>query len=303
MMTFNPVANSLFLPTAYAFGAVLVAALGAIVAAERGQLRRMAASVLFQRWRTWVVMAPVFVLAVLAGPVATAALVAATSVVALVEYATITRVGGHQRLILLVSGVALVAAALAAPEALTALLVVSLLALAAAALGAAKDDGFRQTALAFLGLVYIPLLLAHALFIIDRIDGGSGLLLALGLATGLSDVAAFTCGKLFGGRRLAPRLSPNKTWAGVGGNLLGAYAAFAIMGFALPDMPLWAQALLPAVVAVADVAGDLFESLLKRSFALKDAGDWLPGFGGLLDRIDSLLFVLPAAYYFVLVVG
>ncbi|MFQ5878937.1 MAG: phosphatidate cytidylyltransferase, partial [Dehalococcoidia bacterium] len=111
---------------------------------------------------------------------------------------------------------------------------------------------------------------------------------------------AFSCGKLFGRRQLAPRLSPNKTWAGVGGNFLGVYAAFAIMGFALPDIPLWVQALLPAVVAAAAVAGDLFESLLKRSFHVKDAGGWLPGFGGLLDRIDSLLFVLPVAYYFVL---
>jgi phosphatidate cytidylyltransferase len=303
MSIFNPVANSLFLPTAYAFSGVLAVGLGAIIAAERGRIGRIARSVLFQRWRTWVVIAPVFGLAVLAGPVTMATLIGATALVALLEYSVMAGVRGWQRLVLLASGVAVVAVALAAPDVLLTIVVLTLLALAVAGLREANGDGFRSSALAFLGLAYIPLLLAHAVLIADGIEDGSGLLLALGLAVAMSDVAAFTCGKLFGRRQLAPRVSPNKTWAGVGGNFLGAYAAFTVMHFALPDIALWAQVLLPAVVAVADVMGDLFESLLKRSFAVKDAGDWLPGFGGLLDRIDSLLFVLPVAYYFVLAVS
>lgn len=302
MPIFNPVANSLFLPTAYVFGGLLAVGLGGILAAQRGSIGRITKSVLFQRWRSWLAIAPIFVLAVLAGPLSTAALIATAALVALFEYARITKVAGWQRIILLASGVAMVAVALATPNALLTVLVASLLAMAVAALREATGDGFRSLAVAFLGLVYIPLLLAHAVLIVDGIEGGSGLLLALGLAVAMSDVAAFTCGKLFGRRPLAPRLSPNKTWAGVGGNFLGAYAAFAIMHFALPDIPLWAQAVLPATVAVADVAGDLFKSLLKRSFAVKDAGNWLPGFGGLLDRVDSLLFVLPVTYYFILAV-
>jgi phosphatidate cytidylyltransferase len=125
----------------------------------------------------------------------------------------------------------------------------------------------------------------------------------VGLAVALSDVAAFTCGKLFGRRPLAPSVSPNKTWEGAVGNYLGAAAAIGIMRFAVAGLPLETQVLLPVVIATAALFGDLFESLLKRSSGVKDAGSWLPGFGGLLDRIDSLLFVLPAAYYFVLMLG
>ena len=80
--------------------------------------------------------------------------------------------------------------------------------------------------------------------------------------------------------------------------MLGAGAGVALMGFALPAGMSWTLALaLPLAVAVGAVWGDLFESLLKREFGAKDAGGWLPGFGGLLDRIDSLIVVAPLTYH------
>ena len=115
----------------------------------------------------------------------------------------------------------------------------------------------------------------------------------------LSDVGAFTVGSLLGRHRLAPVLSPNKTWEGLGGNVVGAYAGLAVMQFALPDDSLWLiLSTLPLVVAVGAIWGDLFESLIKREFAVKDAGSLLPGMGGLLDRLDSLIFVIPLGYYY-----
>jgi len=301
MPIFNPLSDPSSLQTVRVLGSLLLAGFGGIVVAERGRLTRIPHSVLFQRWRTWMVIAPIFALAVLAGPATTAALVAVVAVVGLLEYAAVARVAGWPRQAMFASGAAVLGVALAAPEHLLSVLVLSLLALAVASFVRSDGDEFRALPLAFLGVAYIPLLLAHAVLLTSRVEGGGDLLLTLGLAVAMSDVAAFTCGKLFGRRRLAPRLSPNKTWAGACGNFIGAYAAFAIRSFALPDMAVWALLLLPALVALADIAGDLFESLLKRSFGVKDAAGWLPGFGGLLDRIDSLLFVLPVAYYFMLV--
>lgn len=240
-----------------------------------------------------------FALAVLGGAGPLTALVAVAAVAGMLEYAAVAGIDGMQRANLIVSGLAVVAAAAFAPQLVMAVLVVSLLRFAFAAMLDRERDALQSSALALLGVAYVPLLLAHALLINNGIDDGDGLLLALGAGAALSDVCAFTCGKLIGGRKLAPRLSPNKTWAGAIGNVAGAYGAFAIMWFAVPDVPLWTAALLPAIVAAAGIAGDLFESLIKRSFDVKDAGAWLPGFGGLLDRIDSLLFILPAAYYVV----
>ena len=98
--------------------------------------------------------------------------------------------------------------------------------------------------------------------------------------------------------RLAPRLSPNKTLAGVGGNIAGAYLAFAVTGFVIPtSWPAALAAALPALIALACVWGDLLESLIKRAHAVKDAGSLLPGFGGILDRIDSLIVALPVTYF------
>lgn len=303
MLIFNPLDNPSSIPTARVLGGLLLAGLGGIVVAERGHLTRLPRSVLFQRWRTWMIIAPVFGMAVLGGPTTTAALVLGASMVGLLEYSAVVKVASWPQRVMFASGAAVVVTALVAPAQLSPVLVLSLLALAAASLAKSDGDEFRNAALAFLGIVYIPVFLAHAVLFNNSIEGGDMLLLTLGLAVAMSDVGAFTFGKLFGRRKLAPRLSPNKTWAGACGNVFGAYAAFAIRSSAHPDVAMRALLLLPAIVAVACIVGDLFESLIKRSAGVKDAAGWLPGFGGLLDRIDSLLFVLPAAYYFVLVVS
>jgi phosphatidate cytidylyltransferase len=300
MAIFSPTSSSLFFPTLYAFGGVLSAGLTGIVAIERGRLRRIKDSTLFARWRTWAVIAPLFAAAVLSGPAPLAVLIAAASVVGVLEFARLTKMSRFETANLVASAVAVVAVAALAPAYLVPVLVVALLRFAFVAMAkTGGEDNITSAAFGFLGLAYVPLLLSHALLIHAKVEDGAGLLLALGAAVALSDVCAFTCGKLLGGRKLAPRISPNKTWAGAGGNVLGAYAGFGLMWWALPSLPLWTLAALPLVVAVASVTGDLFESTIKRSFQAKDAGTWLPGFGGLLDRMDSVLFALPAAYYFV----
>jgi len=159
------------------------------------------------------------------------------------------------------------------------------------------ERGVQRLAYAVFGFAFIPWLLGYFLLIRDHVEGGPGILLALGTSVAISDVFAFAVGNLFGRHSLAAKLSPAKTWEGVAGNILGAYAGFLLMSFALPgSLAVGLKWTLPVIVAAGCVWGDLVESLIKRQFGVKDAGSWLPGFGGLLDRIDSMLVALPLAY-------
>lgn len=107
------------------------------------------------------------------------------------------------------------------------------------------------------------------------------------------DISAYAAGRGIGGPLLAPKLSPRKTWAG----LLGGMAGAALVGVAVSRLvgpPVAAMVLLCAALAIVEQIGDLAESLAKRHFGVKDASDLIPGHGGLLDRLDGMLLVLPA---------
>lgn len=112
-------------------------------------------------------------------------------------------------------------------------------------------------------------------------------------ATWAADIGAFAVGSTFKGPKLWPRFSPNKTWSGFIGGLAAATAAGSLMA-SLPAFQLnvWAAAFIGLTVGVATMAGDLWESALKRRFGVKDSGDLIPGHGGLLDRVDGLMFAV-----------
>ena len=135
-----------------------------------------------------------------------------------------------------------------------------------------------------------------ALIQLKQAGGGAGLL-AVMVIVWVADIAAYFCGRRFGRRKLAPSISPGKTWEGaIGGGLFVVLYGAAVRHFAfdlsaLNGWPVFVMALV--VFAALSVIGDLFESLLKRQAALKDSSALLPGHGGVLDRIDSLTSTLP----------
>jgi phosphatidate cytidylyltransferase len=157
----------------------------------------------------------------------------------------------------------------------------------------------RDLGMAAVGVALIPVLLAHGVALpVEHGEAGSALVIAIAVACAGSDIGAYLVGRRFGHTPLAPRLSPSKTRAGVVGNVLGAAAVIALFVPALePAYGLdFVLALVPLVAAGA-LWGDLLESAAKREAGVKDAGAWLPGFGGILDRIDSFLVTVALAYW------
>ena len=200
------------------------------------------------------------------------------------------------RIFLIPTGVALHVAVLRAPEPLP-----------LAAVGVAVMAGLlvpmfmerdvpragAQAVRSVAGLVYAPLLLAPLVLLRDRTDGMSMILYLLA-ATWLGDTGAYFAGRVFGKTKLLERISPNKTVEGaVGGLIISAAGGFAFAKLGNLPFGVIECIVLTMVLDVAGIVGDLAESLLKRAWDVKDSGWIMPGHGGILDRLDSLLFTAP----------
>lgn len=150
------------------------------------------------------------------------------------------------------------------------------------------------------GIIYIGWLMSH--FIPLRgLEGGREWVLFVVLATFAADTAAFFIGRAWGRHSLAAKISSGKTWEGAVGGFLGAIAASLILVLLLGlSIPYWQTVILGALIGIVAPLGDLAESMLKRSTGLKDSGTLIPGHGGLLDRLDSILFTVVVVYYYVI---
>jgi phosphatidate cytidylyltransferase len=155
-----------------------------------------------------------------------------------------------------------------------------------------------EVALLFMGFLYVPLLLGH-LLLLRGLPNGIQWIFLLMVIVMAGDSGAYYVGCNFGRRKLYPVVSPNKSVegavGGLAGSVIGAFIAQATFFPALTVFDSLATALL---LGIFGQLGDLFESFLKRSFGVKDSGTIFPGHGGVLDRLDSILFAAPAAFYY-----
>jgi len=162
------------------------------------------------------------------------------------------------------------------------------------------DAGLQMWSHGIAGIAYVGLLGAHFVLLRELPEGRDWVLLAV-FGTFAVDTSAYAVGRVAGRRKLAPRISPGKTVEGTLGGVAGGIGAVLLLNYFL-DLRLEAALIVPlaALLALAAVAGDLAESMIKRGAQAKDAGNILPGHGGVLDRIDSLLFTLPVVYYYLI---
>jgi len=150
------------------------------------------------------------------------------------------------------------------------------------------------------GVAYIGFLGAHLVLLRELDDGGDWVIVAV-FATFAADTAAYFVGRAIGRRQITPLISPGKTLEGsVAGFIAGVPAVFGLVWLTGLDVDELELALLAVLLPLVAIVGDLAESLIKRGAGIKDASELVPGHGGLLDRLDSLLFTVPLVYYFVI---
>ncbi len=158
-------------------------------------------------------------------------------------------------------------------------------------------DAFELYTKLIFGALYIGLLGAHLVLLRTLPDGAMWLIIASAI-TACSDTGAYFVGRAIGKRKLCPNISPNKTIEGaIGGVVAGTIAALGFSMLLLPTVNLLFIVVSAIFLSMVGILGDLTESIIKRGTGNKDSGKWLAGHGGILDRVDSLLFVGPLFYY------
>jgi phosphatidate cytidylyltransferase len=153
----------------------------------------------------------------------------------------------------------------------------------------------RDLGASLLIAVYVPFLLSFGVLLAKPDDGAYRVLVTL-LAVVLSDTGGYAAGVFFGKHPMAPKISPKKSWEGFAGSVTAAAVGSSLLAYFLLDVPFYWGLLFGAVVSVVAVVGDLAESMLKRDIGIKDMSNLLPGHGGLMDRLDSILFAVPTAF-------
>ena len=143
--------------------------------------------------------------------------------------------------------------------------------------------------------MYVPFLAAFAALLL-RPDDGADRVVVFIATTVLSDVGGYVAGVLFGRHPMAPTISPKKSWEGFAGSALFTAVGGALLVVLLVDGEIWEGALIGLAVMTAATLGDLGESMIKRDLGIKDMGSLLPGHGGMMDRLDSLLLAAPVTY-------
>ncbi len=257
------------------------------------------------RVQSGIVMLAVAAICVWAGGLLFDLLVIGVSGLMLLEYNALTAPGAARdgtpgqafALVAAPVAVALVAAAYGWP--IVGLLVLCLAAVPVSLFLAPMQD--RAPIWALIGPLYVGIPAIALIWLRQQPEGIAWVLWLMGVVVA-TDIGGYAAGRTIGGPKLAPRISPKKTWAGLIGGLTGA----AIVGLiAAPWLGIGSFSLLvlSAVLAVWEQAGDLFESGIKRHFGVKDSGTIIPGHGGVLDRVDGLLFVAPAVALIAAVAG
>jgi phosphatidate cytidylyltransferase len=295
----DPFVDPQFLQTALRIAIVLLLLIGVAIwrghrVTGQGRKSLMLVKVLTALW-----VAPILLASLFSGEIFFIAIVLAILIESLREYVALVALGTWYAVVLLLCSLAALAAAFAGfgQLLLVSPVVVFLGVTLVPIISGQVTDAHRNVGGVIFGYLYISIPLSLSAYVRESSRWGLQFLILASTAIAFADAGASVIGSWVKGPKLAPRVSPAKTWSGFGGAFVGAGIAMALLWNIAPAHWTTAAALpFAAASAVGAVWGDLVESFVKRDFAVKDAGSILPGFGGIMDRFDSFFVGIPAAY-------
>ncbi len=294
----NPLADPLFIPSLRVVGVLFVFDFGLVLFFARKDLKAGLTGELGKRFIGWMMIAPLFLVATFVGGIAAALILLFFFYRVTAEYVHVVGVERPYAVYLYtLIPIAFVTAAFF-PDLYFTLPAGSILLLTLVPILTRRVENlYLQLSFAGRGFLYLVWSIGHLILL--KQSGGVGLVMLVGVGVALSDVMQYTVGKLIGRHIISPEVNPRKAWEGLLGDFIGAGAAVALFSFALPpQFVLPHKIVLAFIIGLGAAWGDLISSLVKRVAGSKDWGDILPGHGGLLDRANSMVVVIPLVYYF-----
>lgn len=294
----NPLANPLFLPSLQIVGFLFALGLGLVLFFARKDLKAGLTGEYGKRFIGWMIITPLFLVATFVGGLPAAAILLIFFYRMAVEYVRVVGVERPYAIYLYTLIPITFITAVFFPELYFTLPAASILLLTIVPILTGRIENlYLQLSFAGRGYLYLVWSVGHLILL--RQLGGVGLVMVVGVGVALSDAMQYTVGKLIGSHIISPEVNPRKAWEGLLGTFVGAGSAVTLLSFALPAQFMVPHKIaLPLIIGLGAAWGDLISSLIKRAAGSKDWGDILPGHGGMLDRANSMVVVVPLVYYF-----
>lgn len=302
----NPLTNPIFFEVAWRFFWVFVAGLILIFILNKFKFKDLMKKELGKRYLSWLMIGFIFMSFVFLGGIPSLILIFILMVLAINEIGNMAKLPKANIIAMYILAVLSVVTASYFESRFYMLPILFFTILTTLTIRRNDKKGFFALAVSLYTSIWIIFFLSHFILLghlNNTLDNTKALLIMIGFAVPLADVGAYVFGKLFSKTflvkyKIADKISPHKIWAGMFGDFVGAGIGIWIMSFALSSyFSILQMFIIAIVIGIFSVVGDMNESLLKRYFNVKDSGKMIPGHGGILDRIDSVLRVVVVVYY------
>lgn len=307
----NPLANPIFLPVAQRFIWLFAAGFILIFLLNKFKFRGIWKTNLGERYLSWLIIGFLFITFVFLGGIPAIVFLFLIMTLAIWEIGKISKIPKIYPYFLYALAAISIIVTSYLPDKFYILPIIYFTILTTLTVRRNDKKGFFNLAISFYYAVWIIFFLSHFILLghlNNNFDNTKSLLFLIGFAVPLADIGAYVVGKAFSKTslnkyKIASNISQNKIWAGALGNIIGAGIGILIMYFVIKNYFSITQLIfLAIIIGIFSVIGDMNESLVKRYFNVKDASDIIPGHGGILDRIDSVMRVIVVVYYFALIV-